>query len=334
MIAIPVTEASQVADVRRRAQAIARDIGLSEVAHGHVGIVATELATNLVKYGRDGEMLLGTYEDAGSSGVEVISLDKGPGIGDLHETMRDGFSTGGSAGTGLGAVRRLCHTFDVLSWPRTGTALLARIAGGPAIPQAAEAAQWGAVVVPLAGEPASGDAIYVRTESDGWTVLVADGLGHGPHAVEASDEAVRTFLAVEHLQPAAILRAVHDGLRHTRGAAVALCRYSAANGSIQYVGVGNIEGRVVDGAESKRMVSHAGTAGLTLRRVQEFQYAFPTGSVLVMHSDGVSATWSHAAFPGLFSAHPTLAAATLYRHHARSRDDACVVVAHANADRP
>ena len=331
MIAVPVTEASQVADVRRRAQAIAKGLGFGEVADGRVGIVATELATNLVKYGLVGEMLLGTYKDEAGTGVELIALDKGPGMGDLGETMRDGFSTAGSAGTGLGAIKRLCRRLELLSWPSVGTALLARVAHGNAITHEDGVATWGAVVVPLAGEPVSGDAICVHTDQAGWTVFVADGLGHGPQAAQASNEAVRVFLSVEHLSPPEILRAVHEGIRHTRGAAAAVCRYRAPLASLEYAGVGNIEGRAIVGGETKRLVSYAGTLGLTLRRVQSFDQSFPLGSVLVMHSDGLSATWSPAQFPGLLAAHPTLAAAVLYRHHGRPRDDASVVVAHAAA---
>lgn len=327
MIALPLIEASQVADARRRAQLVARDIGLDEVAAGRVGIVTTELATNLVKYATGGELLLGTFEDEAGSGVEVIALDKGPGIADLGETMRDGYSTAGSPGTGLGAIRRLCRDFDILSWPTLGTGLLARIGTGAGadVPRPT----WGAVVVPLAGEPVSGDAICRRLDREGWTVFVADGLGHGPQAAQAASEAVRVFLSAEHLPPVEILKAVHAGIRHTRGAAVAVCRYIASEELVHYAGVGNVEGRVVDGGETKRLVSHAGTVGLTLRRVQDFTYPLPPGSSLVMHSDGLSGGWTASTFPGLLSAHPTLAAAVLYKHHARSRDDAAVVVAHA-----
>ncbi len=266
-------------------------------------------------------------KDESGSGVEVIALDKGPGISDLRETMRDGYSTTGSPGTGLGAVRRLCRDFDVISWPTIGTGLLARIGAGTASGVTRPA--WGAVVVPLAGEPVSGDAICTRPHRDGWTVFVADGLGHGPQAAHASSEAVRVFLSVEHLPPAEILKAVHAGIRHTRGAAVAVCRYRTDEALVHYAGVGNVEGRVVDGGETKRLVSHAGTIGLTLRRVQDFTYPFPPGSTLVMHSDGVSSGWAASSFPGLLSVHPNLAAAIIYRHHARSRDDAAVAVAHA-----
>ena len=330
MIALPVTDPSQTADVRRRALLIAKELGFNEAAAGRVGIVATELATNLVKFATSGEILLGTFEDKAGAGVEMIASDKGPGLSDTVEMMRDGYSTAGTPGTGLGAIKRLCRTFDIATWRDLGTTVLARIGSGALIVQDMALPCWGTVVVPLRGELVSGDGICFRPQAEGWIIFVADGLGHGPQAAQAAIEAIRIFQSVETEPLPAILKAVHEGVRHTRGAAVAVCRYNAPEAAIRYAGVGNIEGRVVIGADSKRLVSHDGTAGLAMRRVQEFTYPFPKGSTLVMHSDGLTAHWSASAFPGLFSGHPALAAAVLYRHYGRARDDASVIVAHAS----
>ncbi len=329
MIALPITEASQAGDARRRALGIARDLGCGETACGRVGIVATELATNLVKFGTAGELLLGTFEDEQGGGVELIALDKGPGIANVGDIMRDGQSSVGTAGQGLGAVQRLCRCFDIASWSTLGTAVLARVGVEPGLPGVEFAPAWGIVVIPLKGETVSGDAICARRHDDGWTIFAADGLGHGPQAALAAGDAVRLFLTLEREPLPEILKAVHEGLRHTRGAAVAVTRYAAEEGVLRFAGVGNISARVMIGAEARRLVSHDGTAGLSARRIQEFTYAFPPGCVLVMHSDGLTTSWSAAPFPGLFSAHPSLAAGVLYRHCARGRDDASVIVAHA-----
>ena len=127
MIAVPVTELSQVADARRRALGVAGSIGFDENDAGRVALVATELSTNLVKYGASGELLIGLFEDPTGSGVEIVAVDKGAGMGDPLESQRDGQSTGGSPGTGLGAVRRQSHLFRLASWPGLGTAVLARL---------------------------------------------------------------------------------------------------------------------------------------------------------------------------------------------------------------
>lgn len=328
MIAVSVTEMSQVAEARRRATAVAYQIGFESSDAGRVAIVATELATNLVKYGVEGQLLIGSFEDQTGSGVEVISLDKGPGIGDLQESLRDGHSTGGSAGTGLGAVRRQSHLFDIASWPGLGTGVLSRLQkGAPKQPVDDAAAPWGAVVLAMPGEEACGDAYCVRAEPDGRIVLVADGLGHGPDAARASDEAVRVFRRHEAEAPGPIIEALHAGLRHTRGAAVAVARIDLARGVLVFAGLGNIAGTVVTAGQVKKTVSHAGTAGHVARRIQPFEYPFTADSLLVMHSDGLGSSWSLDRYPGLAGAHPTLIAAILYRDFARGRDDVTVLVA-------
>jgi anti-sigma regulatory factor (Ser/Thr protein kinase) len=324
MISVWVTEASQVADARRRLVAICQRIGFDEVASGRAAIVATELATNLVKYGQAGEMLLGTYEDETGAGIEIIAIDKGPGLANIDAALRDGHSTGGSAGEGLGAVRRQSQTFDVASWPGRGTAVLARLEAHPTPSTGFPA--FGGVEVPMHGEVVCGDAFCTYGDGASWTAMVADGLGHGPNAAQASQEAVRVFRRNQGGSPSEILAAIHVGIKHTRGGAVSIARYDGA-GRLSFTGVGNVAGAIVNGAEIKRTVSMPGTVGHVMRRVQSFEYPFPAGSRLVMCSDGIGTTWSLDRYPGLIEAHPSLIAAIIYRDFARGRDDATVLVA-------
>ncbi len=329
MISVPVTEASQVADVRRRAIAIAHRLGFDETASGRVAIVTTELATNLVKYASPGEILLSAFEDATGTGVEVIALDRGEGLGNVDEALRDGHSTGGSGGTGLGSVRRQSQSFDVASWPGRGTAVLARIQAQARPAKAAPDASspFGAVAVPMRGEDECGDAYCARVHGQGWTVVVADGLGHGVHAAEASGAAIRLFRDHERDAPGGILAAIHAGLRHTRGGAVSVARYDADRGTLVFAGIGNVAGAILAGGETRRLVSLPGTAGHVARRIQEFEHPFGPAATLVMHSDGIATNWSLERYPGLTGAHPSLVAAIMYRDFARGRDDATVLVA-------
>lgn len=328
MISVSVTEASQVADVRRQATTLAKGSGFGETAAGRVAIVATELATNLVKYGSQGAILVGTYEDDTGAGIELVALDKGTGMANVADALRDGHSTGGSAGTGLGSVRRQSHAFDIASWPDRGTAVLARIqADAAGVGGSSPIPFCGGVAIPMAGESICGDAYCARRQGSGWTILMADGLGHGPNAALAADEAVRLFRKHEHEAPGTILSEVHAGLRATRGAAVSVAHFDPARSVLVFSGIGNVAGVVLSGGETKRMVSLAGTAGHVARRIQEFEYPFPAGSLLAMHSDGIGTNWSLDRYPGLIGAHPSLIAGILYRDFSRGRDDATVLVA-------
>jgi anti-sigma regulatory factor (Ser/Thr protein kinase) len=370
MIAVPVSEQSQVAEARRAAAGVARRAGFDEAAVGRAAIVATELATNLVKHGLGGRLLAGLADppgawggravrsrhEAGAAGINLIAVDQGPGIADLGAALRDGYSTAGSAGGGLGAVRRQAQAFHVYSRPGAGTAILARLGAGQPPPRDATAAAvgaaadaathfpdasgggWGAVCVPKPGEEVCGDDWHVHPypgapAGAGRTVMVVDGLGHGPQAAEAAAAAVRLFNERAGLPPAAIMEALHAGLRATRGAAVSIARFDRARRVLVFCGVGNVAGALVSSGtgQARRLLAHNGTVGHAARRIREVEYPYPDAAdppAVVLHSDGLSANWSLAAYPGLLAAHPALAAAVLYRDFARARDDAAVVVAH------
>ena len=132
-------------------------------------------------------MLLAAVRSAnGAAAVELISLDRGPGIADLAACLTDGYSTGGTPGTGLGAVRRLADEFDIFSTAPGGTVILARINDSRTLNaghgQAAAAAVFttGAVTLCAPGETVCGDAWSMVQGNGRMALLVADGLGHGP----------------------------------------------------------------------------------------------------------------------------------------------------------
>ena len=301
--------------------------GLDETDAYRVGIVATELATNLLKHGRDGTLLI-RVSDTSPAEIELIALDRGPGIRDVSQALVDGHSTAGSPGTGLGAIRRLSEDFDISSMPGRGTAVLARLRAGRRSRDRSGPFRVGGVSVPVRGETVCGDAWHTRMYSDGVALLVADGLGHGPAASEASAAAVEAFER-EPLggQTDRALESIHLAIRHTRGAAAAIADLTRGRNVVRYSGVGNISGVVcLDGA-SRQAVSNNGTLGHQVRTFREFQYPWEADGLLVMHSDGVSGRWTLDDYPGLRQRDPSLIAAILYRDFARSRDDATVVVA-------
>ena len=329
MRCVEVAEVSQIAAARRFAADIALALGADAACAGKVSLVATELATNLLKHGGGGEMLLSSYEHGAAVGVEVIALDRGRGIANLQECLRDGYSSAGSAGHGLGAIRRQSQVMEVASWPTLGTAILVRVEVRRAEqPSAAQDISYGCVTVPKPGEEVCGDACCVVDPAVGRTAMVADGLGHGPNAAIAAAEAVRLFKRHQGLTVPEILQYLHAGLRSTRGAAIAIARFDAGYSRVVYGGIGNIAGSIHTDQEVRHMISLNGTAGHIARRIQTFDYLYDGGSnaLAIMHSDGVATHWSLERYPGITRMHPTLIAAVLYRDYARRRDDATVLV--------
>jgi hypothetical protein len=242
--------------------------------------------------------------------------------------MRDGHSTAGSAGAGLGAIARQSHVLDIYSSETHGSALLARIyKGDPATRPPKTTPLTGVVCLPIAGEEACGDAWSVKRTPAGLCVMVVDGLGHGPLAATASHAAVMTFEASEGAASAEMMQRLHTALRPTRGAAASVAALAAHGDAVDFVGVGNVAGAVVTATETKRMVSHNGTLGHALKTVKPFTYSAKGETLVVLASDGLGTTWSLDSYPGLRLRHPSLIAGVLYRDFSRRRDDVTVLVA-------
>jgi anti-sigma regulatory factor (Ser/Thr protein kinase) len=328
-VLLSVIEASQVGEARRTVARLVAALGFDETQAGRATIVVTEVANNLVKHGRDGVLLLRALECGSVCGVEILALDRGPGMAEVGKCLRDGFSTAGTPGTGLGAIVRLSAFTDIYSRPAQGTALLARLWAGPLSPSAPPRLQVGAVSVPRGDEEVCGDTWAVERQGGRALLLVADGLGHGPFAADAARAAADILRANLDLGPAAILEVAHQALRGTRGAAVAVAEVDLEGRSLRYAGVGNISGVVLVPGADRSLLSHNGIVGHEARKFQEFTYPFPRGALLVMHSDGLGSRWDLDPYPGLSCHDPALVAGVLYRDHQRGRDDVTVLAARA-----
>ena len=327
--AFPIEDASQVAAARRAAQGLAERLGYSESRAGQVALIVTELGTNLAKHARGGQLLLRATEDA--EAIEILALDRGPGIPNVTLSQQDGFSTRGTPGEGLGAIKRQADDFQIYTAP-SGTAALARIARESVTPSPRQPRlEVGAIRVNAPGEQVCGDNWSVFQRDERLVVLVVDGLGHGLSAHDAANAAVAAFQRVRERGAAEIIQEVHGALRSTRGAAVAVLVGDLERQSVRYCGLGNIFGSILVPAADGRhqLVSHNGTAGHGTPRIQEFHYPYPADAILVMHSDGIGRQWDLGAYPGVRVRHPSFIAGLLFRDFARGSDDATVVVVKA-----
>jgi hypothetical protein len=283
------------------------------------------MTTNLVKHAVGGEFLA-RVSGAGSIGeIELIAIDRGPGMRDASASMLDGHSTAGSAGTGLGAVVRMSDTFDLFS-DRRGTAVFCRLRAGRQPVTASARMVMAALSIPMRGEDVCGDAWVAEAQEGGATLVIADGLGHGQYAAEAAAAAVMAIDASRYQSTAGALQAMHDGSRHTRGAAAAVATIDREGRTVNYAGVGNISTAILHNGTMRQAVSHNGTLGHEARVIREYQYPWHADSMLVMHSDGLATHWSLDDYRGLRQRHPAVIAAVLYRDHSRGRDDVTVLV--------
>jgi anti-sigma regulatory factor (Ser/Thr protein kinase)/serine/threonine protein phosphatase PrpC len=327
--AIEIEHEADVGAVRRRFAALAAASGLDETRTGEAALIATELASNVIKHARSGGALVGAVAAGGVRGVAIAVWDRGPGM-NVEACLRDGVSTAGTAGAGLGAVSRLATRWDAYSRRGAGTVISASVfPRGPrgSIPRTAFDA--GGVAVPYPGMAVCGDAWRVHQAQDRATLIVCDGLGHGDGAAAAARAVLDAFSERPEDSPAAILAHADRAARSTRGAAATVVRVDRAAREATIAGVGNVAAWIASAGATRQLVTQHGTLGQATPRIREERYAFPPGAVLVVCSDGIKprpgflGSGDHLDLP----AHdPATTAATIWRDHARGRDDATAVV--------
>jgi anti-sigma regulatory factor (Ser/Thr protein kinase)/serine/threonine protein phosphatase PrpC len=340
-----IKDEAQVGTARRAVHRYASLMGFGTDALAEIDIVVQEVGTNAARYATGGGCLHWTDALGSAAGLELFYCDKGPGIYDLERATRDGVSSGGSLGTGFGAMRRLLDEFDAFSIVKGTTRRLTaarRSTHGTAIvgrkwvatqhdAQDAErerrmSRRIGAWSRPRPGEDMNGDAYFIA-EHHGETLLaVVDGLGHGRGASEASRAALDTLEQWRGEPLGEVVSSVHDALRATRGAVMGAVVIDHERGSFTYAGVGNVEVRVLGSSEPARPIPSNGTLGARLANVRVWPHGWTEGTTLVMASDGISTTWDMNAYPGLLGKSPQLIAGVLQRDFSRNSDDATVLV--------
>ena len=325
-ISVQIAEDTHVSEARRASSRLVHDLQFDSVAEGQAAIIVSELARNVLLHAAGGEIVLQPgKQEHGNVWVNILALDKGPGIADISRALSAGYASAGTRETGLGAVSRLSSIFEVYSRPGEGVAVLARVVSG-SNPTEAVQSTTASVCVPVAGETRCGDAWEHQDQAGRRLIMVADGLGHGPTASDAAHEALAAFRANLHKGPREIIEAAHVRLHKTRGAAVGVAEIDFERQVVRYAGVGNIAGVIVSNGKSRSMISHNGIVGHQCEHIQELAFPWEADAFLVMHSDGVNARWTLDGYPGLQCKSAALIAAVLYRDFKRGRDDATVVV--------
>lgn len=323
---VPVGESTRVAEARRKAVELAGRIGLDETKAGICAVIASEMGTNLVKHATNGEMFVRSVTQGARQGIELVAIDRGPGMANVSHALKDGTSTAGSSGNGLGAMMRMAAEFDIHSLPGRGTSLVARVWNGTVAAREASVVRTGVIHMAKPGETISGDAWYSECRANRTLCAVVDGLGHGALAAHAAQLAVETLRTHAGASLTEQVDLAHRALRSTRGAALGIAEILHDQATVNFVGIGNIMAAVCLAGGTRSMVSQNGILGHQIRRVTEFRYPWSDAALLVMCSDGINTHWDISPYAGLAARDPSLIAATLYRDFSRGRDDMTVVV--------
>ena len=319
-----VEDASAVAASRNAVLAMADRLQFPAARAGQLALAVTEAASNLHKHAREGSLLLCVNRDTQAPGIELVTVDAGPGLPDVSAALRDGHSTAGTLGIGLGAIRRLADFSDLYSVPGRGTALAARFR--PERPPAGDRSptRWAGLIRPITGETECGDVYAAIQSGEVVTAVLCDGLGHGPLAAAAGAAGVTAVLDEPVGEPAALLERVHRRMSGTRGGAVGIVQLTGQ--VARFAGLGNVAASILSDGSRKSMLSIPGIAGHQARTIRQFEYQAPPGAAVILHSDGISSRWEAAALPGLEARDPLLIAAMLLAEAGIHRDDAGVLV--------
>jgi anti-sigma regulatory factor (Ser/Thr protein kinase) len=313
------------ADIRK----IAESVGFTGHRLGEVEIIIAEITSNLIKHAHKGGTLLVRKIGGEQPGMEIISIDNGPGMRLASKMMEDGHSTKKTLGQGLGAIRRLSGEFDIYSMTGWGTILFSRIYVNKTY-RAKEEKTFTVNVLTVAkdGESFCGDSWRSVYTDKRIRLVMIDGLGHGLPAYAAAEEAYEMFALAPENTPVDQIRSLNNDLKKTRGAVITVVYLDFLNKQIIYSGIGNIAMKVVSPIRTQGCFSYNGIVGHIMPAVLNnhvLQWD-EKNDVIIMHSDGLTGRWDIQKYPAILQHHSMVVCAALYKDHNRGTDDSTILI--------
>ncbi len=316
---------------RKKSRIIAKQIGFNKAEDiEEIAITASELVSNLIKYAKDGKIIITSIEEQGKKGIQIESIDNGPGIEDVELAIVDGFSTIGSLGFGLGTINRLMDNFNIISRKGIGTHIIVKRWIKDVIKKVIFPLDFSGVSRPYPGFQVNGDAFIIKRWKENVLISVIDGLGHGPMANRA------TTIALEYIkknfdQPLnQIIRGLHIECRHSRGIVIALARFDLINKDVFFTGVGNVEARTFGNKMQETFITQRGLVGRTIPTIRVMKHHWEPGFIMVLFSDGINSRWRWIDYSHLLNEPARFIAYHMLENLAKDNDDATIIVIKEN----
>ena len=331
-LSLRADDRSYFAILKKEIHALAVSAGFSEYKVGEIDIIVAEMVSNLVKHAGGGQLLTKLVEEDNRQGIEIISIDSGPGMADVSRMVADGVSTKNTLGHGLGAMKRFAEVFQVYSQQDWGTVILVRtFSGEPLQFKKQSPAEIKAVVVPKPGEDKCGDGFYYQAAADYITVFLGDGLGHGVEADKAVSKAMEAFERCPEKEPVEIIRYIDSWVKKTRGLVGTVAVFDIAKRKWKVCGVGNIATKISSPSLSRGYMSYNGIIGVNLPKTLSAQVIeYEKGQHLIMCSDGIKSRWDTIKYPAVLRYDLSILSASLLKDFARNTDDMSVVACKIN----
>jgi anti-sigma regulatory factor (Ser/Thr protein kinase) len=330
--AYKVEDRSYFAILKKDIHALARSAHFSERKVGEIDIIVAEMVTNLVKHAGGGQLLVSLLEQENLQGIEIISVDNGPGMVDASKMLADGVSTKNTLGGGLGAMKRLSDVFQVYSIREWGTVILTRVFEEQ-LPKyrTAAAVEIRSLLLPKPGEQECGDGFFHFQTKEQIKLFLGDGLGHGPEAARAVIEAGAAFMDCKETQPNDIVRHLNAMAKKTRGLVGTVAVFNLQERTWQICGVGNILTKISTPSNTKAYMPYNGIIGLNVPNTLNGQeIAYEKGQTIIMCSDGLKSRWDTARYTAIQRYDLSVLAASLLKDFARNTDDTAVASCRIN----
>lgn len=327
-----IEDRSYVSFVKREIHNLTAAEGFGSQKIGEIDIVVSEATSNLIKFTEGGELLYRIGSDDKGIYFEMYCIDNGQGIRNLAKMMQDGQTSVNTLGQGLGSIERLSSVSAFYSLPNWGTVIYSKIYNEHVnIINLRKPLECGVVQVCCPGEKVCGDGYAVKKVPDGVMFFMGDGLGHGPNAHEAIQEAIKAFNECGEKSPSEILRYIHQKTKKTRGlvATVAYLNYNTQKWLL--CGIGNISTSIHTGLAVKNYTPYNGILGHNIpRTLNDSVQQLEKYQMIIMHSDGLRTRWHLTDLPGILKHDPNVLAAALYKDNARYNDDMTVMAVKIN----
>lgn len=306
-------------------KAVSRRMGFAELSRERMGLVCQEMASNQVKYA-GGSGLVQIWElRTPRPALDLFAMDFGPGIANLPAALDDGYTTAGTMGKGLGAIRRLADASDFYTIaqgagdnaPWHGLAVWARfyVARGPEL----DDFEIGRYLRAYGDGPYNGDCLGIEAHRGRLRWLHMDGLGHGAEAAAAVSDPCQAGPGEAAL--ASRVAELSDHLAGTRGAVGLIGEVDAASHVLHMAGVGDMAGYVIARGERRNISFSPGVLGHAHRHCDEARAEFPPQALALTCSDGIRRSWTLGSFPSLWRLHPQMIALLLGQTLGRTNDD-------------
>ncbi|HYG39602.1 MAG TPA: ATP-binding protein [Cytophagales bacterium] len=331
-VSFALSDRSYVSLIKKEIKKIAGNIGFSGNRLAEIEIIIAEITSNIIKYSIDGSILVKHFVKGTAEGIEIISIDNGPGMTNVSLMVKDGVSTTRTLGQGLGAIKRLSDNFDIYSVPQWGTILLSRVFKNPeANTTSKEIFNITTLLVPKKGENYCGDGYRYVIKKNSCKILAFDGLGHGPEAQKASEAAIKSFMSTLNIDPGESLRVMNKEIKSTRGGVGMIFSIDLKTNSTSFCGVGNISARILSEGKLKNCISYNGIIGHTFpNSLHTNNTPWNKQDYLILTSDGLKTRWDSSNLTHVLKHDPSIVAASLFKDLSRGNDDSLVIILKCN----